>query len=65
MGIVEESGQARSRCGLLHNYNSDISHLQIDLTIDVETGHGGGSENCFGGEREDLVIVTKRGGVRE
>lgn len=65
MSIVEKNGQARSRCGLLHNYNSDIAHLQINLTIDVKIGDGGGSENCFGGEREDLVIVTKRGGVRK
>lgn len=65
MGIVEKSRQARRRCGLLHDYNPDIAHLQIDLTIDIKIGDGGRSENCFCGKREDLVIVTKRSGVRE
>jgi len=59
MTVVEEICRAREGGRLLHDDDSNIAHLQIQLPIDVERVDGRGREDGAGREGEDLVIMAQ------
>ena len=65
MAVVEQICRTGGRRSFLHNDYSRVSHIEIDLPIDVESANGHRSEHRAGGERKHLVIVAKRFGIRE
>jgi hypothetical protein len=65
VAVVEQICGAGGRCSFLHDDYSDVSHIEIDLPIDVESADGHRNEHRAGGERKHLVIVAKCFGIRE
>ena len=65
MAVVEQIRGAGGDRSFLHDDYSDVSHIEIDIPIDVENANGHRSEHRAGGEREHLVIVAKRFGIWE
>jgi len=64
MAIVEQVCRARSGGSLLHDDYSNISYIEIDVCIGVESIDCGG-EYRAGREGEDLIIMAQGFSIRK
>lgn len=65
MAVVEQVCGARVGGSLLHYDYSNISHIEINLPINVEVGDCRRSKHSIRREWEDLVVVTEGIGIWE
>jgi hypothetical protein len=57
MAVEEKAGVGMSN-GILHDESANISHVEIEVVVDVERVRaGGGRAGRGGGKRKDLVVA--------